>query len=159
MSHFQAACCWVCCSLNSSVFVIVLFCQGMPFGTQFLFPRPHVVICSYVQSLPPPGRNICHFRILALYSQFFKSLYWICYDPASVLCSVFLARRQVGPWLPSQGSNLHPCLGRGSLSHCTSRKVPVFTFYVTLIPPYVLNFIYCVSIMHGNRKAERLIYT
>ena len=56
---------------------------------------------------------------------------------------------------PTRNQTCTPCLGRGSLSHCTPREVSVFTFDVTLIPPYVLYLTYCVSVMHGNRKAGR----
>ena len=56
---------------------------------------------------------------------------------------------------PTRSQTCTPCLGRGSLSHCTPREVSVFTFDVTLIPPYALYLTYCVSVMHGNRKAGR----
>ena len=44
----------------------------------------------------------------------FKSLYWICYNIASVLCFGFLATRHVRSQLADQGLNPHPCIGRGN---------------------------------------------
>ena len=58
-----------------------------------------------------------------------QSLYWICYNTASVLCLGFFWPR--GMWdlsSPDQGSNLHtPCIGRWSLNHWTARKVPLLS--------------------------------
>ena len=58
----------------------------------------------------------------------FKSRYWICYNIASVVCFGFLALRHVGSYFPNQGSHLHPCIGRWSLNHRTTRKVPLLHF-------------------------------
>ena len=57
---------------------------------------------------------------------FLKSLYWICYNIASVLCVGFLAVRHVGGILaPRPGIEpTPPCTGRWSLNHWTAWKVP-----------------------------------
>lgn len=95
------------------------------------------------------------FRIIALYSQVFLSLYWVCYDPASVLRSVFWARRQVGPWLPNQGSNLQPLPWEGESWPLPCQRSPCFHFLCRMSPPCVLYVTHCVSVMPQNRKAER----
>ena len=48
---------------------------------------------------------------------------WICYNIASGLGFGILAARHVGSYLPDQGSNLIPYIGRQSLNHCSARKV------------------------------------
>ena len=49
------------------------------------------------------------------------------------LCFGFLATRRVGSWFPDQECNLHPSIGRGSLSHWTTREVLPDVFYVYLV--------------------------
>lgn len=92
------------------------------------FPSPHVVICSQnVQSLPPPGRNICDFRIIALYSVFLKSLLNLLWSCFLLYVLHFGPGGRWGFDFPNQDQTSSPCLGRGSLGHCPAREVPVFT--------------------------------
>ena len=53
----------------------------------------------------------------------FKSLYWICYNIASVLCLVFWPQDMCDLSYPTRDRTCTPCIGRWSLSHWTSREV------------------------------------
>ena len=67
----------------------------------------------------------------------FKSLYWICYNVASVLCFWFFGHKACvisAPWLEIEPAFI-PCIGRWSLNHWTSRKVPSPTILECLPPP------------------------
>ena len=58
----------------------------------------------------------------------FSSLYAICYNMLLLQFWLFgleHAESQLpDPWLQGCGSNLHPCLGRQSLNHWTTKEVP-----------------------------------
>ena len=58
---------------------------------------------------------------------FFLSLYWICYNIASILC--FLAMRHSGIILTNRSKDrTHmPCIGRWSLRHWTAREIPTLS--------------------------------
>ena len=64
----------------------------------------------------------------------FYSLYWICYNIASVF--TFLVFRLPGIWDPgslTRNQTRTPCVGRQSLNHGTAREVPlIFFFFFTL---------------------------
>ena len=62
--------------------------------------------------------------LMASFKDFFKSLYWICYNIVSVLSFGFLAARQVGSSLWTKDRTHTPCIGRQSLNHWTAREVP-----------------------------------
>ena len=62
---------------------------------------------------------------------FEKSLYWICYNVASILYIVFFSSasgRHVESLLPDQGSNPYWCIGRRSLNLWTTREVSEINF-------------------------------
>ena len=73
---------------------------------------------------------------------FFKKLYWICYNIASVLClfvcfSFFWPR---GFWdlsSPHRDQTHNPCIGRRGLNRWTVREVPVPQFFLLGIYPEV----------------------
>ena len=76
---------------------------------------------------------VVSYRLFNLfYLIYVLSLYWICYNIASVLWFIFLAGRHVGSWLPNQGSNPHP-----SVPPVLERKV-----LTTGLPGKFLNLLY-----------------
>ena len=61
---------------------------------------------------------------LSFYVDHFKSIYWICYKIASVLCLVFW---WLGKWDPSFPTSKHTYtryIGRRNLNHWPTREVP-----------------------------------
>ena len=61
---------------------------------------------------------------------FFKNLYWICYNIASVLCFGFLAMRACGILPPQRDQTHTSCIVRWSLSYLTAREVPEHWFCI-----------------------------
>ena len=57
---------------------------------------------------------------------FLKSLYWICYNIASVL--VFWPQDMWDLRSPARDQTCTPCIGRWSLNHCIIREVPLWLF-------------------------------
>ena len=75
-----------------------------------------------------------NFLKFFFYVDHFKSLYWICYNIASVLCfGVFWPK---GIWdlsSPTRDWTCTPCLGRWSFNHWTTREVPYFSIKMVSI--------------------------
>ena len=62
----------------------------------------------------------------------FKSLYWICYNVASVLCLVFWNWGLCDFSFPTINQSSTPCTGRWGPNHGACREVPKFTLKVSL---------------------------
>ena len=95
-----------------------------------------------------------NFLKFFFYVDHFKSLYWICYNIASVLCfGVFWPK---GIWdlsSPTRDWTCTPCLGRWSFNHWTTREVPYFSIKMVSIKMWmnrmfisssICSFIECV---------------
>lgn len=89
------------------------------------------------------------------------SLYWICYNFASVLCFCLLAKRHMGSQLPSKGSNLHPTYWKEVSTTGSPVKSPVrnfneykikFHMFTSLLRPFppqnVFSYFLCQIKLH-----------
>ena len=85
--------------------------------------------------------SFCNFSLLPLFfycKEFFfevdhfKSLYWICYSVASVLCLVFWKWGLCDSSFPTINQSSTPCTGRWGPNHGACREVPKFTLKVSL---------------------------
>ena len=89
-----------CHFLLQGISVNVLAGQKPKQDSPFLLPSP---ICCHLYIDP---FNFLSF--FCVWCESFLSLYWICYNTASISCFGFLAVRRAGSYLPDQGSNLQP---------------------------------------------------
>ena len=73
------------------------------------------------------SNTVIFLRVFFTWTIFFLSLYWICYNIASILC--FLAMRHYGIILTNRSKDrTHmPCIGRWSLRHWTAREIPTLS--------------------------------
>ena len=75
---------------------------------------------------------------------FFLSLYWICYNIASVLCFWFFwPQAMCDLSSPTRDQTHTPCIGRWNLNHWTVREVPRSTFLMN-------SFVHCLDHMSGT---------
>ena len=70
---------------------------------------------------------------------FKKTLYWIRYNIASVLCFGFWPQDMCDLNSPTKDWTHTPCIGRWSLNPWTTRKVPGFFFFLNRVNPNKLN--------------------
>ena len=116
----------------------------VPFSITTPSPREHCADFSYYtfilslfdlcvsRIIPLPSLNIILMKFIHIImctcgfsSRFFKSLYWICYNIASVFyVLVFWPRDMWDLSSPTRDQTHTPCIGRQSLHHWTTREVP-----------------------------------
>ena len=84
----------------------------------------HSPLCLFSQDLNilansrvPDSSKFC-FCLFLMWT-IFKSLYWVCYNIASVLCFSFLTTRHVDLNSLTRDGTCTPCVGRQSLNHWT----------------------------------------
>ena len=98
------------------------------------------------------------FKIFLTWNIF--SLYWICYNIASVFVLVFWPQGIWDPSSPTRDWTCTPCVGSQSLNHWTTREVSVIIYIDTFVLVFtiIIHGTISYSQIMGNLKSRENIF-
>ena len=124
------------------IIIFIFFFSWLHFLTcRISIPRSGIEPRAAAVKIPSgnPTRELLGFIFLSFFFFFFnvdhfKSLYWICYYIASVVCVLaFWPRGIRDPSSPTRDQTHTPCIGRWSPHHWLPGKSPPLLIYFKLV--------------------------